>query len=456
MDIKKFLAASLAITAVFGGSFCNYSTTPLTNAASGFLSWEDVNKEMAIGDFSFIINTKSQTATLAKYNGTDKEVVIPCEADGTPVKIIQAGAFANNDTMESVVIPSSVWDIAGFFNCSALRSVTIENNPNYQTGIIRQSAFEGCNALEEITIPDCFESVMENAFADCTSLAEINFPDHKMHVNKYTFYDTPWYKSLKADKDGFIRFKDSIIDVVGVAGELVIPDDVTEIPAFLCYKNNDITSVVIPKNVISIGSGAFYGCENLETATIKNPDCRFMDNSVFINKLFESNEDPFNYEAMVEFLKDHPIDDELYDSIRKTVERYENDPFYKEYIDNYKMTERKDFTESAGNGNTRELFMPMGTFDGKLIGYKSSSAETYAEKNNSEFGYAAMKGDVNNDGVIDSIDASNIMKLYTKLSTSSENPTEDELYIYDMNNDGIIDSVDASSVLAYYADEATD
>ena len=181
-----------------------------------------------------------------------------------------------------------------------------------------------------------------------------------------------------------------------------------------------------------------------------------MDNSVFINKLFESNEAPFNYEAMVEFLKDHADENEIFDSIRKTVERYENDPFYKEYIDNYKMAERKDFTESAGNGNTRELFMPMGTFDGKLIGYKSSSAETYAEKNNSEFGYAAMKGDVNNDGVIDSIDASNIMKFYTKLSTSSENPTEDELYIYDMNNDGIIDSVDASSVLAYYADEATD
>lgn len=456
MDIKKILAASLAVTAVFGGTFCNYSTSPVTNAAYSYESWGNADQEVTVGDFLFVVNTKSKIASLEKYNGTDKEVVIPSDVNGIPVKVICQNAFANNDTIESVAIPSSIWDIAGFFNCTALKSVTIENNTKYQTGIIRNSAFEGCSALEEITIPNCFETVMENAFADCISLAKINFPDHKMYLNKYTFYDTPWYKSLKADKDGFIRFKDSIIDVVGVKGELVIPDDVTELPAFLCYKNNDITSVVIPKSVKTIGTGAFYGCENLETVTIKNPVCQFMDNSIFVNKLYETDGFTFNYQEMVEFLKNHSEDSEIFYSIRKTVERYENDPAFKEYIDNYKQVEAKDFTESADNGNMRGMFTPSGTFTGKIIGYKSSSAEAYASKNDALFGYAAMKGDVNNDGVIDSIDASNIMKFYTKLSTSNEKPTEDELYIYDMNEDGSIDSVDASLALSYYADKATD
>ncbi len=453
MDIKKFLAASLAAAAVFGGTVSNYSSAPVSSAAFSFESWEDNNKEVVIGDFSFVVNTKSRTAILEKYSGKDKEAVIPDSVDGVPVKTIACNAFANNDTLESVVIPASVWDISGFLNCTALRSVTIENNPNYKTGIIRQSAFEGCKALESITIPECFDTVMENAFADCTSLAEIIFPEHKMTLNKYSFCDTPWYKTLKADEDGFVRFKDLIIDVVNASGELVIPDDAVEIAAFLCYKNNDITSVVIPKGVELVGAGAFYGCENLETVTIKSKNCRFYDNSVFANKLIVPQK--FDISELEGFLEGLGEDISGWENIQKIVDNYNKYPEYKEYFD--KLNEAvKDFTESQEDGSARSLFMPQGSFEGRIVGYKSSSAEKFAEKNNAEFEFAAMKGDVNKDGVADSIDASKLLQMYTKMSTSDTTLTDDELYLYDVNSDGIVDSVDASCILAYYAANSTD
>lgn len=59
-------------------------------------------------------------------------------------------------------------------------------------------------------------------------------------------------------------------------------------------------------------------------------------------------------------------------------------------------------------------------------------------------------GDANNDGRIDSVDASEILRLFAYLSTGGAS-TENDKKICDINNDGRIDSVDASAVLAYYA-----
>ena len=64
-------------------------------------------------------------------------------------------------------------------------------------------------------------------------------------------------------------------------------------------------------------------------------------------------------------------------------------------------------------------------------------------------------GDPTGDGIIDAVDASNILSQYTKYSTGAAEPTADGLAVCDVNTDGYIDSVDASKVLAYYAHVST-
>ena len=108
MDIKKLLAASLAITSVFCGTICDHSAATKSFTAYAFGSWEDNYKEVKSGDFEFLINIKSRRATLEKYYGNDKDIVIPNSVDDYPVKQIMAGAFAGNKTIESVAIPSNV------------------------------------------------------------------------------------------------------------------------------------------------------------------------------------------------------------------------------------------------------------------------------------------------------------------------------------------------------------
>ena len=60
-------------------------------------------------------------------------------------------------------------------------------------------------------------------------------------------------------------------------------------------------------------------------------------------------------------------------------------------------------------------------------------------------------GDVNGDGMIDAIDASNLLANYANYSTGTDHPTNDDILVSDVNGDGMVDAIDASNILAYYA-----
>ncbi len=61
-------------------------------------------------------------------------------------------------------------------------------------------------------------------------------------------------------------------------------------------------------------------------------------------------------------------------------------------------------------------------------------------------------GDVNNNGFIDAVDASAILKEYATLSAKKDSTmTKEQTAAADINGDKIIDAVDASGVLAFYA-----
>lgn len=65
-------------------------------------------------------------------------------------------------------------------------------------------------------------------------------------------------------------------------------------------------------------------------------------------------------------------------------------------------------------------------------------------------------GDVNNDGFINSSDASRVLEEYAAQSTGKESVlTEEEKLAADVNGDGYINANDASAILAYYASAST-
>lgn len=69
---------------------------------------------------------------------------------------------------------------------------------------------------------------------------------------------------------------------------------------------------------------------------------------------------------------------------------------------------------------------------------------------------AGKKGDVNGDGKIDAVDASDVLAYYAQSSTQQESSfTEAQKTAADVDDNGFADSVDASRILEYYAFSST-
>ena len=90
----------------------------------------------------------------------------------------------------------------------------------------------------------------------------------------------------------------------------------------------------------------------------------------------------------------------------------------------------------------------------EIYGKKGTEAERYAKANGIPFNEFDFRyGDLNNDGKVDSIDASTVLSEYSRRSTengkSSFSETDDVKA--DVNDDLSVNAVDASLILSYYS-----
>ena len=142
------------------------------------------------------INVDSNNEKYMSDNGVlytkDKKTLIqyPSKKEGTEYLISQGvesigdHAFEGCENLINITIPDSVTSIGlcAFEGCSSLTNITI---PNGVTSIM--GAFEGCSSLTNITIPNGVTSIGFCAFYNCTSLTSITIPNSVTSIGDYTF-----------------------------------------------------------------------------------------------------------------------------------------------------------------------------------------------------------------------------------------------------------------------------
>lgn len=259
-------------------------------------------------------NTSDRTAEVtykSLHDGSNysENVVIPSSVGLFSVTKIGDNAFYGCSNMTSITIPESITSIGlnAFQGCSSLTSIIIPDGVAYICG----NAFKDCGKLRSVTLGSGLTEIQDDAFAGCTNLVSLDFPTSLRYIGERAFQNCSSLKSIYIPnsvqyilttafngcsglesihvQDG-TQYYDSrnncnaIIETSTNAlhtgcKTTVIPESVTAIRWYAYYDNDQLRSVVIPKNVTFINQLAFI-CPNLDYVVVKNPEpCTIYSNS---------------------------------------------------------------------------------------------------------------------------------------------------------------------------------
>lgn len=200
--LKKVLCLSLvAIIALFAVG-CGGNENDLSGNKSESES-QSVNKTSdgvaKLEDYrTSTVNENEKTISIDTCENKDAKICdIPSKIAGETVVNISNKAFAGKQTLEEVIVPSTVEKIGEFsfaFNhnlkkatlnegvkeigmkCFSQDTALVEVSLPSTLKTITSYAFVYCPSLEKITIPDGVENIELGAFARCEKLNEVHIP----------------------------------------------------------------------------------------------------------------------------------------------------------------------------------------------------------------------------------------------------------------------------------------
>ena len=192
------------------------------------------------GNLKYTVNADGESVTVSGTSGKPTQLNIESSISDKDknytVTKIATWAFNECNTLTEVTLPNTVDEIGyqAFFKCSNLTNVTIPEGVKK----IGQAAFYGCSQLTSITIPSTITN-MDTAFSGNTALSHVTLTN------------------------GISKISSNAFERCTGLTEVEIPASVDQICPFAFNGCTNLKSVLLEKNIKTINVNAFKDCTNL-------------------------------------------------------------------------------------------------------------------------------------------------------------------------------------------------
>ena len=189
-------------------------------------------------------------------------------------------AFEGCENLFTITIPEGLVKIGPncFSGCTYLASITIPASVKY----IDNNAFSGCKKLKDVIyVENNIETIGNYAFSGCVQLVTIEIGSKVKSIGEGAFNGCKKLKSVTIP-DGFESILKDTFNGCAALESITIPSSVTVINENAFKGCASLESVTIPEGVKEIKQEAFSGCTGLKTVVLP-AEIDILGNMVFVN-----------------------------------------------------------------------------------------------------------------------------------------------------------------------------
>ncbi len=202
----------------------------------------------------------------AIIKSSNNTLVVGCTKTTVPSSVTSIGEEAfSGSGIAAVSIPLTVTIIGkkAFQNCTQLQSVTIPNSITE----IRQSVFDGCSSLLTCNIPNSVTKIGADAYRNCSNLKMLTIPQSVTIIGGNPFSGCDGLTSIVVEDGNTVYdshdncnaiIETASMKLISGCSTTIIPEDVVLIGSYAFKGFSSLQSMMIPRGVTCIESGAFY------------------------------------------------------------------------------------------------------------------------------------------------------------------------------------------------------